>query len=149
MAAQTSRWATSPTADLPAALAKLRVFPAGRALDRGLTDQLTADLGKPVTGFVYPYQRLSNAAVGIYIDLNGDKSDEFVFLTAQRGIVYENQAGAWVLVGNILPKAMGPPMADFASAIAGELTQGHVSAIAPKWNELSIGGRVFLVNPRD
>jgi len=146
--AQSSPWApASVAADIPAVLAKLRLFPGGRALDRDLTDKLAADLGKPGNGFLY--QQLSDAAVGIYVDLNGDNTEEFVFLTAFHGIVYENHAGAWVLVGNVRPKTTGQPRSDFAIAIVGELAKGNVSAITPKWNELSIGGRVFVVDSRD
>jgi hypothetical protein len=148
MLAQTSRWVPSGVAaDIPAMLAKLRVYPAGRVLDPDLTDKLTADLGKP--GNVFDYERGSDAAVGIYVDLNGDKSDEFVFLTSIRGLVYENRAGQWALVGYTHPRSVEPPKADFASVIAGELAKGNFSAIAPKWHELSIGGRVFIVNPRE
>jgi hypothetical protein len=147
MLAQTSRWVPRVVADIPALLAKLRVYPAGRVLDRDLTDKLTADLGKP--GNVFDYERWSDAAVGIYVDLNGDKSDEFVFLTSIRGLVYENRAGQWALVGYTQPRSVAAPSVDFASTIAGELAKGNFSAIAPKWHELSIGGRVFIVNPRD
>jgi hypothetical protein len=148
MLAQTSRWAQSrAVADIPAMLAKLRIFPAGRVLDRDLTDTLIADLGKP--GNVFDYERWSDSAVGIYVDLNGDNRDEFVFLTSIRGSVYENRAGHWALVGYTLPRPVAPPITDFASAIAGELAKGNFSAIAPKWKELSIGGRVFIINPHE
>ncbi|HME39468.1 MAG TPA: hypothetical protein VKG63_10960 [Steroidobacteraceae bacterium] len=149
MLAQTSSWAASRVVvDIPAMLAKLRIFPVGRMLDRDLIDKLTADLGKP--GNVFDYDRWSNAAVGIYVDLNGDGLEEFVFLTSIRGVVYENRAGSWKLVGYTQSRPVDPrPMTDFDTAIAGELAKGNMSAIRPKWNELSIGGRVFVVNPRD
>jgi hypothetical protein len=84
MLAQTSSWMPSRVvADIPALLAKLRIFPAGRMLDRDLTDKLTADLGKP--GNVFDFERWSDAAVGIYVDLNGDKSDSRSRVRKSRG----------------------------------------------------------------
>jgi hypothetical protein len=110
-----------------------------------MLDTLVRDLGNPGNGFAL--QTRENAVAGIYIDLNGDKSDEFVLLTAYRGLVYENQAGHWMLAGNIVLMSTGQPGADFNRTVIRELTQGNVSALTPKWSELSVGGRVYRVNP--
>jgi hypothetical protein len=82
---------------------------------------------------------------GIYVELNDDHSDEFVFLTANHGLVYERREGHWVLVG-----AMRAKSDDFSQRLdlLGELAKGNVSTAAPTWKELSIGGRRFRVDAR-
>jgi len=140
---QSGRWEAPHVPDTAAMVAKLRIFPVGRSLDRDLTDQLLADLRKARNG--YTFQVWGDDAAGIYIDLNGDGSDEFVFLAARHGLVYENRGGRWALVGDIFPQPRISPPSDFAGAIVAELARGNVSATAPKWKELSIGGHVFRV----
>ena len=144
---QKSRWGLPPTVDVAGQVAKLRVYPAGRGLDRDLTQRLIADLSKPGSGFAF--QNLADVAAGVYIDLKGDSADEFVLLTAHRGLVYENLAGQWMLAGDIYPRSLGSPQLDFNGAIIGELVKGNVSATASKWKELSIGGHAFRVTPRE
>jgi hypothetical protein len=141
---QKERWGSSPSSDVPDVLAKLSIFPADRTLDPDLKDELMSDLLKPENGFAF--QRLSEEKVaGIYVELNDDNSDEFVFLTANRGLVYERREGHWVLVG-----AMNAKSDDFSQRLdlLGELAKGNMSTAAPKWKELSIGGRRFRVDAR-
>jgi hypothetical protein len=149
--AQKVRWEDLPAAEISAEVAKLQIYPAGRTLDRNLSDKLIADLRKPENGLAY--LRLEDEGVaGIYIDLNGDKSDEFVFLAAYGGLVYENRGGRWVLVGGINRQSSHPGTLEFAGVkldLIGELTKGNFSATTPKWNELSIGGHVFRVIPHE
>jgi hypothetical protein len=140
---QSGRWEAPHAPDTAAMIAKLRIFPVGRSLDPDLTGQLLADLRKPRNGYVF--QNWGDDAAGIYIDLKGDGSDEFVFLDARRGLVYENRSGRWTLVGDIFTQPGMSPLPDFAGAIIAELAKGNVSASAPKWKELSIGGHVFRV----
>jgi len=141
---QKQRWGPLPGSDVPDVLAKLSIFPADRTLDPDLKDELMSDLLKPENGFAF--QRLSEEKVaGIYVELNDDNSDEFVFLTANRGLVYERREGHWVLVGALSAKSD-----DFSQRLdlLGELGKGNMSTAAPKWKELSIGGRRFRVDAR-
>jgi hypothetical protein len=141
---QKQRWGSSPGSDIPDVLAKLHVFPADRTLDPDLKDELMSDLLKAENGFTF--QRLSEQGVaGIYVELNDDNSDDFVFLTSSRGLVYEKREGHWLLVG-----AMTPNPDDFSRKLdlLGELAKGNMSATQPKWKELSIGGRRFRVDAR-
>jgi Domain of unknown function (DUF4153) len=140
---QSGRWEAPHVPDAAAVVAKLRIFPVGRSLDRDLAEQLLADLRKPRYG--YAFQSRGDDAAGIYIDLKGDGSDEFVFLDARRGLVYENRGGRWTLAGDIFPQPRSSSPSDFAGAIIAELAKGNVSATAPTWKELSIGGHVFRV----
>jgi Domain of unknown function (DUF4153) len=141
---QTQRWGTSPGSDVPEVLAKLHIFPADRTLDPDLKDELTSDLLKPENGFTF--QHLSEQGVaGIYVELNDDNSDEFVFLTSNRGLVYEKREGHWLLVGAMTTK---PDDLSRKLDLLGELAKGNMSATQPKWKELSIGGRRFRVDAR-
>jgi len=144
MLEQKQRWGSLPGSDVPDVLAKLRIFPADRTLDPDLKHELMSDLLKPENGFTY--QRLSEQGVaGIYVELNDDNSDEFVFLTSSHGLVYEKREGHWLLVGAMTAKA------DDLSRkldLLGELARGNMSAAQPKWKELSIGGRRFRVDAR-
>ena len=141
---QKQRWESLPDSDIADVLAKLHIFPADRTLDPKLKDELMSDLIKPENGFTF--QRLSEQEVaGIYVELNDDNSDEFVFLTATRGLVYENREGHWLLVGAMTAK---PDDLLRKLDLLGELAKGNMSAAAPKWKELSIGGRRFRVDAR-
>ncbi len=143
--AQSGRWEAPSTPDSVAAVAKLRVYPAGRTLDANLRDVLSADLANPGKGFVF--RNSMDKAAGLYIDLNGDKAEEFVFMTERSGIVYENHAGQWVSAGSLYADPAN------SSARAGwdllrELAKGNIAATPPKWNNLSIGEQKFVVNGR-
>lgn len=143
--AQKNRWESQPVSDTAALLGKLHTYPEGRTLDQDLKDKLTADLTKPENGFTY--QSLAEAnAVGIYIDLQGNGAEEFVFLTANHGIVYEHREGGWGLVADAYARSYAQPR---KLELLEALTRGSVSAAAPKWKELSVGGRTFTVSGRD
>jgi hypothetical protein len=138
--ARKARWDATPSSDLRAVIAKLRLFPAGRTLDQDLTDLLVADLQRPTRGFAYEHFE-GDAVAGVFVDLNGDTVDEFVFLTPGRGLVYEKRAGRWVFAGYAARQAAAGKL-----DLIGALTKGDFSATTPSWNELSIGGYRFRVN---
>ena len=138
--AQKVRWGAVPASDIPAVVAKLRVFPVGRTLDQDLAQELIADLRSPAHGFAYQHFADEGAA-GVFIDLNGDKIDEFVFLAPHRGLVYEKRAGRWMFAADIARQGTGGKL-----DLIGELTRGNLSAISSKWNELMLGGYRFRVN---
>jgi hypothetical protein len=144
--AQTARWEPPPTlgaAAVAAAVAKLRIYPAGRTLDQNLSGVLTADLGSPSTGFVF--RNVLDKAAGLYIDLNRDNTEEFVFLTDSSGLVYEKRAGRWVRVGSLYADRSESASRNGWDLFV-QLAQGNVAATPPKWNDLSIGDQKFKVN---
>jgi len=65
------------------------------------------------------------------------------------GLLYQHDAGRWVLAGHMIPRAGGMSRADFERRVIGELAVGHVSTAPSKWNELSIGDVKLRVNPND
>jgi hypothetical protein len=121
-------------------VATLRIFPAGRTLDQDLAQELIADLRSPAHGFAYQHFADESTA-GVFIDLNGDKIDEFVFLASNRGLVYEKRAGRWVFAADVVRQGAGGKL-----DLIGELTRGNPAVTAPKWNELTFGGYRFRVN---
>jgi hypothetical protein len=144
--AQTTRWEASPTlgaAAVAAAVAKLRIYPAGRTLDQNLSGALSADLASRSTGFAF--RNVLDRAAGLYIDLNRDNSEEFVFLTDGSGLVYENRAGQWVRVGSLYVDR-SESAGRYGWDLFDQLAKGNIASTPPKWNDLSIGGQKFKVN---
>jgi hypothetical protein len=131
--------------DYPEVLAKLHVYPVGRSLDPDLKATLEADLPRPENGFAF--QHLSEDGVaGIYIALRMEGADNFVFLNANHGLVYDKREGHWVLVGDLHPSSF---VRSLNLNLVDELGNGRMSVAAPAWKELSIGGRVFRVDERE
>ena len=141
--AQTGRWQAPSAPDFIAAVAQLRIYPAGRTLDVNLRDVLSADLANPGKGFLF--RNSLDKAAGVFIDLNGDKVEEFVFMNDRSGVVYENRAGQWVSAASL-----GADPGNSASRndwdLFRELAKGNIAATPPKWNNLSIGDQKFVVS---
>jgi hypothetical protein len=134
-----------PNTSYPEVLAKLHVYPEGRSLDPDLKATLEADLLRPANGFAF--QHLSEDGVaGIYIALRMEGPDNFVFLNANHGLVYDKREGHWALVGDLHPSSF---VRSLSLNVVDELRNGQVSVAPPAWKELSIGGRVFRVDERE
>ncbi len=143
--AKTTPWEPKAKLESKAAirdsLSNLRVYPDGRGLEPDLLDQLSTDLS---TGYPLVGGHLQDSRVaGVYIDLNGDQSEEFVLLGNFRGLAYEKRAGRWVLAGEI-GCCIGSGF-----DLNAELTKGNYSVSTRKWNDLRIGGQVFTVTGLD
>jgi Domain of unknown function (DUF4153) len=153
--AQKTRWEPVARVDVRDALAKLHIFPQGRTLEAGLVDQLVHDLSLP--GSFSGLQDFSSQAAGIFIDLNGDNSDEFVFMTAWRGRVYENRQGKWQYRGDVFEPfpagvraGAGARVGDGArSDLLDEINKGNVSSSPSKWSDLKIGTHRYRVDVPD
>lgn len=141
--AQKARWEPPEAGNMRADLAKMPVYPGGSVLDEELVETISKDLEKPDRRFAF--RGLGDKAVGIYVDLNADGTDEFVILTKDSGVVYERQAGRWVPAGNIVPEFAYSARRDLD--LAAELTKGRIAAIPPKWKDLSVDGFLFSVRP--
>jgi Domain of unknown function (DUF4153) len=141
---QNTRGINPPNSDYPEVLAKLHVYPEGRSLDPEPQARLQADLLRPENGFAF--QHLSeNDVAGIYVALRMEGPDNFVFLNANHGLVYDKREGHWDLVGDLHPSSF---IRSLNLNLVDELSNDHVSAAVPAWKELSIGGRVFRVDER-
>jgi hypothetical protein len=135
-------WQPIPAVDSKAVIAKLPLYPAGRALDPQLSQRLAADWSR--------FNPLVNAAnvtwttAGVFIDLDGDGTDEFVLLSAGGGPVYQNRGDHWEYVGRLFPDGK---MANWPLLAKG-LAVGHVTAVAPPWKELTVGANRYRMFPQ-
>jgi hypothetical protein len=147
MLAQKNRWERVASTNVSEMLSKLNVFPAGRTLDPDLADKLAADLRVPGTDFALRIS--SEQSAGIFIDLNNDGIDEFVFLTPFRGRAYENRLGKWQYLGDVSLRADDPSNLPFAGAkrdLIAELARGNWFAKPSKWSELIVGTWRYRLN---
>jgi hypothetical protein len=131
-----------PIADNGEVLANLHVYPVGRSLDPDLKAVLHADLRKPENGFAYEHLSADRVA-GIYVALSATRPDNFVFMDASHGLVYDQRDGRWALVAKLNSSSfVGWHNLDLNH----ELAKGTVAAAMPAWKDLVIGGWVFRVN---
>jgi Domain of unknown function (DUF4153) len=140
-----TRWEPALASDLPALLAKLKIYPAGRSMDRALVDALVAQNAKPSE--LYALQQFPESAVGIYVDLDGDQRDEFVLLMRYSGVVYAKRDERWIRVAIVINPVMVDGRERRWDNVVGELEKGNVSVITPTWNNLKIGSQSFHIQP--
>jgi hypothetical protein len=141
-----SRWASSLQNDIPSLLAKLKIFPAGRTLDKSLIDAVAAK--NAGSGEFYSLQQFPESAFGIFVDLNGDQTEEFVLLMRYSGLVFANRGGRWVRVATLFNPVAGGGKEWLLDSAAGEMEKGNIAATKPQWNDLTIGAQTFHVQPK-
>jgi hypothetical protein len=143
MLANQSAWdSKANTTDIAARLGSLPIYPAGHQLGQALTATLLADLDKPERRFLL--NPTSNIVAGLFVDLNGDATDEFVLLLAHQAFAYEQRDGAWVLLGTMLGGRLPGARTDNGTAdLINDIQQGRISISPPKWSDLLIGGRRY------
>lgn len=126
--------------DAGALVAGLSIYPAGRKLDPDLAKLLVTNWGKPQAG-MYIAPTSDDAMAGVFVDLDGDGVDEFVLLMAGGGPAYAHLATGWQYIGRLSPDG------SFSSwqTLVPELTRGHITAITPRWKELSVGPHRFRI----
>lgn len=134
-------WQVSLHGDSKAAVAQLPLYPAGRTLDPDLTRRLTADWSR-FRPYV-PAQSLERSTVGVFVDLDGDGTDEFVLFYGGGGSVYQNQGRHWQYVGEVFPEGAMAAWPTLLKAISG----GDITTVAPPWKDLSIGSHLYRVVP--
>jgi hypothetical protein len=144
MLSRKNRWVAAPPAVVDV-LNKLPIYPAGRTLDKELSKSLNEYLSQSQQQFGLQNAYLESAA-GIFIDLDDDGIDEFVFLTPSSGRAYENRLGQWVYLGNLVLRRADQLRMDFADTKRGfldGLAKGEVAAKQSKWRDLWIGARQY------
>jgi hypothetical protein len=138
MLRSTNRWEAMAPLEVPELVSQLRVYPAGRTLDQGLVDKLTADLSK--TGSSLGLQYLSGQpTAGLFIDLNHDGVEEFVFLTAWSGRAYENRQGSWVFLAEVSRQPLVFPQTASRETLIDDLSNGKISTKPSNWDDLVVG----------
>jgi Domain of unknown function (DUF4153) len=136
-------WAPVPPPNAAALIAKLRIYPAGHALDAQLSQRLAADWSR-----LYPpgvgTANVTPTTAGVFVDLDGDGTEEFVLLSAAGGPVYQNRGGQWEFVGRLSPEGMPASW----PALEKALTGGSIAAVEPAWKDLSVGTHRYRIFPQ-
>lgn len=134
-------WDVAPRISADVLMSKLVIYPKGRTLDPDLSGKLIAEWNKP--GNYFLHSQASDASIaGIYVDLDGDGVDEFVLLTASRGLAFQYRAGGWEVIGEVVTENPAP----WGKNLLSDLTRGNVVALVPRWRELSVGPRRFRIS---
>jgi hypothetical protein len=77
------------------------------------------------------------------VDLNSDGVEEFVLMSTNLGWAFEQHDGEWRSIGRV----WNPTLAGEAwQQVRDAAVRGEISAVAPQWQVLSIGGRTFRVD---
>ncbi|MGH8201951.1 MAG: hypothetical protein ACREVO_16570 [Steroidobacteraceae bacterium] len=138
---QRSRWEPLPTPGSAEIVAKVPLYPAGRTLDPALSHRLAEDWSR-----FRPWvtaQNVAETTAGVFVDLDGDGSEEFVLFSLGGGPVYQNRDGHWVYVGTLRPDGRTTSWRALQKALA----DGKVTPVVPLWKELSIGPDRYSVAP--
>ncbi len=128
-----------------AALDSLPIHPAGRVLVPDLRAAIEAGQsgkeGRRRFGSGEPGAGDFGVAVGVYLDLNGDGTEEFLLLSPEAGRVYARVGGAWAGVADVELSA-GP---DEWPRMLDDLAAGRVVAADTPWKDLVVGKRRIRV----
>jgi hypothetical protein len=85
-----------------------------------------------------------STTAGVFVDLHGDGTEEFVLLSAAGGPVYQSRGGRWAYVGRLSPEGMMAPWPRLAKA----LSSGSIITVAPVWKDLSVGADRYRMFPQ-
>src|SRR3569832_1346261 len=119
------------------------MYPVGRKLADPLVDDLVA-LWKEVPDESLFQSCAAGECVGIFVDLNGDGIDEFVFTALYGGWAFEQHDGDWRYIGRV---SNDIPDGVTLTQIQDGMRKGEFSAVMPQWKVLSMGGAQFRVDP--
>jgi Domain of unknown function (DUF4153) len=143
--AQKNQWDTNSDVDVAGQLDKLRIFPAGRVLDKPLLDAINSSKSDPAYRFYF--DQMSSKDVGIFIDMNRDGGDEFVLVRPFGGLLFAKDAsGVWMRAGHLV-LARGQAASSIANGFLHDVEQGNYKSQPSQWDQLSVGSHTFLVNP--
>lgn len=142
-------WEPVP-ADPEQTLATLPVFPAGRQIDAALQAVLAAtpaEVGNTLSPLTLCDMNKAGCA-GLFIDLDGDGSEEFVLAWTYMVQVFQRTGDDWQRIadgGNAIPTTRKLPTE--RDGLVGALERGDYNVQAPRWPDLRIGDRVIRLRP--
>ncbi len=119
-------------------LATLTIYPAGRTLDASLAEVARASLRND-SAIIFDEE----PGMGVFIDLDGDGTDELVLLHSSGGWSFGHHDGAWKQVGRFSLN-LGPK--DWKK-LREEAQAGLIAVVPPAWKQLQIGTRRIEVAP--
>ena len=125
--------------DVQESLARLHVYPAGRSLDASLSEAILTTV-KELNYQHYFFE--GNEASGLFVDLTGDGTDEFVVISRAGGLAFELDGGLWKLSASLTLGARCMPVSPGAA-----LAAGRFSVHAPHLADLTVGTRTYSAVP--
>jgi hypothetical protein len=131
-----------PSVDPKDVMARLAIYPAGRALEGDLAQTLGSDWAS--RSFFAP--NYPGTVAGIFADLDGDGVDEFILLAPGGGPVYRNRSGHWVHIGQAYWRRPMSAPGGLWDAIHAELDKGAIAVTEPEWKDLSVGTYRFRID---
>ena len=141
--AQQYRWQpATPTVDPDTYIDALNVFPEGRNVDADLALAIANALKTPGNNVLMPDD---TQAAGLFIDLNGDGSDDFVILTHRGGMTFTRIEEGWTRVQTFDRRYD----AAVWKTVMRHFAQGEFDAVAPPWKDLQVGSERIRVGPPD
>jgi hypothetical protein len=132
----TNPWESAPTETAAEALAKMVIYPNGRALDADLSQLVAAEFNDPKKRYLWMASPDCPMA-GLFVDLStaGSGLEQFVLLKGSSGLLYQKDASGWREVGQAYESSSAACQKDILSKLA----RGDVSIKDPAWKELWIG----------
>ncbi len=142
--AQRNEWMPMPNVAVEDRLANTPLYPKGRSLTADLRQALVNDFRSP-QGSVFLYDGPGGGWVGVYIDLNGSRDEQFVlFRGCLAARVYQHRDAGWHAVGT---------MTSFAPCHVPEmeaaLRAGSFEATPQVWKDLKVGDHVYHFQPTE
>ncbi|MEP7244899.1 MAG: hypothetical protein ABI885_14635 [Gammaproteobacteria bacterium] len=119
-------------------LAGLELYPKGATLDKPLEQRLRADFRNDPRWSAAASQ--PHRFFGVFADLNGDGSEEFVLLTAGTAHAYVREANSWTAVGFMMQQGEWRAPEEIAA-----LERGDVSTEASQWKDLRVGDLTYRI----
>lgn len=118
----------------------LRLFPEGQSMDSELAAAVKRAVQTQGERFA---MRDESTPAGVFIDLNGDASAEFVMMNRYGGLAFTRREAGWEKFGRFYSGY------DDASwrAVLRNLESGQFEAVSPEWKELQIGEKRIRVAP--
>jgi hypothetical protein len=120
---------------LEEALNALVPYPADRALEPALRTALEAHLSKPE--FDWVVQGRNGTPVGVFIDMDGNQTDEFVLVLQSIGLLFEKRGEEWFFATRLMTPYL------YTIDWQREIAKTEVRTRDPKWKELVIGEHTF------
>jgi hypothetical protein len=120
----------------------VRLFPEGQSMDSGLATAVKQAVQTRGEGFA---MRNDSTPAGVFIDLNGDGSAEFVMMNRYSGLAFTRRESGWEKFGRF---HSGYDDVSWR-AVLRNFESGQFEAVSPEWKELQIGGKRVRVAPEE
>lgn len=142
-----NRWRPQPI-DTKSLFDDIIIYPSGRTIEDSLRVAIEKDLEDDNELRLYQ-NAADESAVGLFVDMDNDKLEEFVLLTSRTGHLYRrNKAGdaVWQFAANV--QVDGRDFWNWRKVLT-DVNTGDIEIESPEWQQLSIGKQRYRVAPRE